>query len=195
MPTVFGFRSGRGVVAVRRSGCIRRRNPMSGLFDGAPCSQSPASRRPSVSPSTPTTHVRASVSLCYSCSTDSPSVGSWPLTRLPAKSTIVRALLTVEEERARAAGDAAGTWFRVGEASRVISKAIAASSCQNVGAIKGSGSLQVWFTKQGKAERVELLSGPYKGTETGRCLERALLQVRVAPWQRGEGVAPARFHW
>lgn len=104
--------------------------------------------------------------------------------------------LTVEEQRERAAAlDAAGARFDAREATAAITAAIEASSCRDAGAARGPGTVQVRFTKQGDADHVEFLAGSYEGTPTARCLRQALLQVRVAPWQQGDGVAAARFRW
>jgi len=102
---------------------------------------------------------------------------------------------TEEEERELAQPDASGLLFDARYATQQISAAIAASSCRGAQGPSGNGTVQVTFGRGGQAERVEFLAGSFAGTAAGQCLEKALLAVRVKPWQRGDGQAASRFVW
>jgi len=103
---------------------------------------------------------------------------------------------TEEEEREHATQhDASGPVFDVRHAAQQISDAIAASKCRGKDGPSGHGTVQVTFARGGKAEGVEFLAGSFAGTPAGGCLEKALLGIRVKPWQRGDGRAVSRFVW
>jgi hypothetical protein len=103
---------------------------------------------------------------------------------------------TEEEEREHATRpDASGPVFDARHAAQQISEAIAASKCRGKDGPSGHGTVQVTFGQGGKAEGVEFLAGSFAGTAAGGCLEKALLGIRVKPWQRGDGRAVSRFVW
>lgn len=101
---------------------------------------------------------------------------------------------TDQEQRELEAKDGTGPWFDAKMASEAISATIAASSCDKDGP-RGQATVQVTFSKDGRASMVSFLAGSMEGTTAGRCLEAELKQVRVKPWQQGEGHAAARFVW
>jgi hypothetical protein len=101
---------------------------------------------------------------------------------------------TDQEQRELDAGDGTGPWFDAKMATEAISATIASSSCGKDGP-RGQATVRVTFSKDGAASAVSFLAGSVQGTGAGRCLEAALMQVRVKPWERGEGQAAARFVW
>lgn len=101
---------------------------------------------------------------------------------------------TDQEQRELDAGGEKGPGFDAKAATEAISATIAASSCGK-GGPQGGATVQVTFSKDGRALAVSFLAGSVGGTSAGRCLEAALMRVRVNPWQQGEGQAAARFVW
>lgn len=98
-----------------------------------------------------------------------------------------------DQERDAATTDASGPLFDARAAAKLVSAAIDASSCRRPGA--GRATVQVTFDRAGKATDVEFIAGSVGTTDAGRCLRDALMQVRIPPWQQGDGRTAARFAW